>query len=166
MKLENFSNYEIDVENGTVWSIKRNGCKGGILKGSKNKKGYTILKLIGDDGQKLETVISRIVWMAANGDIPPNHHIHHINHNKEDNRITNLQLISAKKHNEQHSQERKGIVTRQSKPVVGYDKNGNVVVQFNSIKEAGRNGFQRAHITKCCNGKLKSHKGYQWRFLS
>lgn len=31
-------------------------------------------------------------------------------------------------------------------------------------KQIERNGYQHVNIIKCCNGKLKSHKGFIWRY--
>lgn len=36
---------------------------------------------------------------------------------------------------------------------------------FDSVGSAGRAGFRRSHISECCNGKRKTHKGYIWRFV-
>lgn len=41
-------------------------------------------------------------WIAAHGPIPPGHHIHHKNRRKWDNRIENLECLSAEQHRREH----------------------------------------------------------------
>lgn len=38
--------------------------------------------------------VHRIVWIMHNGEIPFGMHIDHINHNRKDNRIQNLRLVT------------------------------------------------------------------------
>lgn len=44
------------------------------------------------------TMMHRDVWEYYNGKIPKKHDIHHINHNKADNRIENLELYTKSEH--------------------------------------------------------------------
>ena len=48
---------------------------------------------------------------------------------------------------------------------VGAFKDGKLVLSFPSTKEAGRNGFESSSVAKCCRGKLKTHKGYTWKYI-
>jgi len=70
-------------------------------KGGRNitQKGYVRIRKFG--GYVLE---HRYVWEQANGEIPPGYQIHHINHNKQDNRLENLQLLSNSEHQKLHNQ--------------------------------------------------------------
>lgn len=47
---------------------------------------------------KLTTYLHQYIWRKHNGEIPKGYHIHHIDHNKRNNHIYNLQMISAKDH--------------------------------------------------------------------
>lgn len=53
---------------------------------------------------------------------------------------------------------------KRSKAVQALDKNGNVVYEFPSTAEAGRQGFDASTVSKCCRGKLKSYKGFIWKY--
>lgn len=44
----------------------------------------------------------RLVWILANGPIPPGHMIHHKNGNKFDNRLENLECITHSEHRLKH----------------------------------------------------------------
>ena len=51
------------------------------------------------------------------------------------------------------------------KPVLQYDKNMNFISYYYSAHEASRiNNINIGNIAKCCNGKLKTYKGYIWRY--
>jgi len=49
------------------------------------------------------TLEHRAVWEEHNGKIPEGFMIHHINNDKKDNRIENLELVSRKEHGLKHS---------------------------------------------------------------
>ena len=64
-------------------------------KGNKNQKGYLIcmVRKHAQPSQKMYQV-HRFVWECFNGVIPEGKVIDHINNNKEDNRLCNLQLVT------------------------------------------------------------------------
>jgi hypothetical protein len=61
------------------------------------------------DGYALE---HRKVWFEAHGEIPAGHDIHHLNEDRADNRLENLELKSHRGHWREHLEER-GEVTNQ-----------------------------------------------------
>jgi hypothetical protein len=55
------------------------------------------------DGRRVSQ--HRLLWEAWFGPIPPRHVIHHVNHDRADNRIENLRLMTATEHGELHGRE-------------------------------------------------------------
>ena len=52
-----------------------------------------------------------------------------------------------------------------SKKVMAISLTENKVIIFKSMRQAEKLGFDASCISLCCNGKLKSHKGYKWKCI-
>lgn len=48
----------------------------------------------------------RVVWEEAHGPIPAGYHVHHLNHDRTDNRLENLALLFGRTHVRHHTTER------------------------------------------------------------
>ena len=53
---------------------------------------------------------------------------------------------------------------KQSKKVLQLSLSGELIREWESTRECGRNGFDSGHVSACCNGKQKSHKGFLWMY--
>ncbi len=49
-----------------------------------------------------------------------------------------------------------------SKPVLQLSLTGELIREWESIQECGRNGFNRGAVSACCRGERKTHKGFKW----
>lgn len=91
MKIKKFSDYEIYPNEGKIFSLKSNK-----FIGAKNKKGYWQCSLYADDGIVWQTKVHRVVWIVCNGEIPQGYEVNHIDENKDNNSIDNLELVTHK----------------------------------------------------------------------
>ena len=53
---------------------------------------------------------------------------------------------------------------RTSKPVIQLSLSGDLIREWPSVAECGRNGFNQGAVSLCCLGKQKTHKGFLWMF--
>lgn len=159
-QIPNYSNYVILPNEGLVYSLKRNK-----FIGNKGKKGYWKTALTDDNGNGWNTQIHRIVYIACYGEIPDGLDVNHIDENKNDNSIFNLNLMTRSENNNWGTRKERYIKTR-SKTVGAY-KNGELVMTFSSTKEAGRNGYKQSAVSGCCRGikGCKTYKGYEWQYI-
>ena len=72
------------------WKEWKNGRRKNLTAGSIRANGYVSIYF--PDGKS--EYAHRIVWKMHNGDIPNGFDIDHINHNRRDNRIENLRVVS------------------------------------------------------------------------
>ena len=56
------------------------------------------------------------------------------------------------------------LIKDQKKQVYQYSLDGELIRVWESVNEAGRNGFNHGNISSCCLGRLKTHGGYRWSF--
>lgn len=60
---------------------------------------------------------------------------------------------------------KKKISDAKPKKAVGSYKNGELILKFESISEAGRQGFDCRAVSDCCLGRRRVHKGYTWKYI-
>ena len=51
-----------------------------------------------------------------------------------------------------------------SKRVIQLSLNGELIKEWESTQECGRNGFKQSAVSACCRGELKQYKGFLWMY--
>ena len=51
-----------------------------------------------------------------------------------------------------------------SKRVLQLSLSGELIREWPSVAECGRNGFNSSHVAECCRGEQKTHKGFRFMF--
>ena len=150
---------------------------------NKNSKGDYLAVILNYKGKKTHTRIHRLVYEAFVEEIPKGkgNHIHHLNGNKQDNRVENLILSTAKEHNLIHSKENplknnamifynKYIKT---KSIAQLDFKGNILNVFaNAVEASNITGVCSRNILQVANKEPYNKKGnirkqaggYLWKF--
>lgn len=128
--------------------------KGRLLSPKISNKGYLHLTLM-KEGKNYYKSVHRLVAEAF---IPnPNNlpYINHINENKIDDRVENLEWCTPKHNVEVYHESRIKIYQ--------YDLKGNFIKTWNSITKAAKsvNG-DKTGIGHCCHNELKTYMGYIW----
>ena len=150
-----------------------------LIRSTKNKKGDYLRISLSKNGKTTTVLIHRVVWEAFNGDISKGYQVHHIDGNKQNNRLSNLLSISIKYHNSITLKENptlyKNMVRMnisKSKAIVQYNINGEFIAEYFSIKEASlKTGICKRNIYQVASGEpykddkvRKSAGGYLWRY--
>lgn len=151
---------------GKVRSLR----SGKLLKYSLGTTGYQQVNLR-KDSKPRTMLVHRLVAQAFLSNPNSLPQVNHIDENKANNSIENLEWCTSK-HNANHGTriERCNGVrrnkTKNTRPVKGIKVTDGQTIYFPSANEAGRNGFDKSSIINCCNGKhgVKSHKGYRWMY--
>lgn len=156
--IQGFEGYQIN-EKGDVFSVKR----GRYLVGKIDGYGYRIYGLsVG--GKTYHRAAHRLVAITYI-DNPHNFPcVNHINENKLDNRVENLEWCTAK-YNANHGSRNERITqTKCKKPVIQTLPNGNEI-RYKGVKDAWRKtGIAWSQIAKACNGVIKTAHGTKWRY--
>lgn len=158
-KFRNFEKYEV-YPDGRIWSYKSKK----FLKPITDKGGYQVVMLYDNEGKGKMYKLHRVVWEAVTGEpIPKYMQINHRSEAKYENFFENLELVTPKE-NCNYGSRNERVAKKRSKQV-GAFKDGELFITLKSTQEAQRQGFNSGHIVECCNGKRKTHKGFEWRYL-
>ena len=118
--------------------------------------------------------VSRLIWSAFNGPIPEGMQVNHINEDKTDNRLVNLNLMTPKENiNWGTRNKRAGAASGKkrtngslSKPVAQYTMDGTLIKVWPSLIEAHRQtGISHGNISRCCHHKLNYTGGFKWELV-
>ena len=182
LKVKDFEDYTID-ETGNVFSIRKNK----YLKQTINRNGYCKVTLQKEKYRKMFSV-HRLVAQAYLKNYSNTLQVNHINGIKTDNRVENLEMVTAKENMQKaveiglfdkcKEMQRKNAIKNNlgkyhilasesaKKRVAKYDKNNNLIQVYNSITEASRkNNINITSISYSANGKRKTGGGYIWHFV-
>ena len=101
-------------------------------------------KIEGDEGKKINMVI-----FNEDGSI-----------NKEK---TTIEWVTREENNNYGSHNER-IAKAMSKRVLQLSLSGDLIREWESTRECGRNGFNQGSVVDCCNGKQKTHKGFRFMY--
>lgn len=142
--------------------------KGKVLKSVVARTGYSMVSLW-KEGKHLYQSVHRMVWEAFNGKIPDGMQINHIDENKLNPDLSNLELVTSKEnnnwgtHTSRMMENRKGRNAK--KPIVQYDLDGNFLKEWGSSMDIEKElNYLHNCVRNCCNGKFKQAYGYIWRY--
>lgn len=138
---------------GRVKSLNYNKTKKEkILSPGNNGNGYLFVTLYKNGRKNL--FVHRLVAEAflENPDNLPE--VNHKDENKTNNSVSNLEFCS-RKYNARYSNAKK----------VGCYREGNFIKVYDSTIDVTNDGFNQGNVVSCCQGKLKTYKGFQWKYL-
>lgn len=165
-----YQNYEI-YEDGRIWSKVNKK----FLKPATKPNGYQQVGLYDNNGKRHSQLVHRVCWEAVNGrKVPEGYELNHIDEDKTNNHISNLQLCTRKENCNFGTRNERIAKAQTNHPEmskrVGAYKNDELVMVFESINEARRQGYSQGNICSCCNCKFNRegnnvYKGYVWKYL-
>ena len=149
-----YSGYVFNI-NGKCIALK----SGVVVNGTVSPAGYRQTTVCGFNSGH-----HRLVWEAFRGTIPPNHQIHHIDGDKLNNALPNLECLSSTDHSRVTRKEHKRPNNNGKSIAIIRISGDGVRVPFPSTNEAVRQtpGTHHSAIILCIHGKRKTHAGFRW----
>lgn len=167
------SNYMIS-NYGRVMRIHK--CKRSIILKQKQKN-YLCVNL-GCNGKTKTILVHRLVALAFIDNPLDKPMVNHIDGNKYNNCVSNLEWCTRQE-NAIHSVKvlgnippissrilinQFGVNNLRAKPVLQI-KDGNILAEYECIHDAALEiGVSHSGISRCCNGKQKLSKGFEWKY--
>lgn len=158
---------------GEVWSERSQK----LLKKGKGGRGYHNVVLTKNKKRKT-FYIHRLVANNFIDNPLEKPCVNHIDENKTNNHRSNLEwctyeenmnwgtaierIKETRKYSSKWKEAHERRTTKLSKPIIGVNINDGKIIEFPSINEVGRNGYQQSSIWMCVNGRQSVHKGYKW----
>lgn len=141
-----------------------------VLKGCITS-GYRSVKLTFDNSKQRRFYVHRLVaeHYIINPDPDKKIFVNHIDGNKLNNNVSNLEFVTPRENNLHYYQkiqktkkERKqGIKTI---PIIQYDLNNNEIARYKSMSEAHKKtGISVVQISRCVHGETKQSNGFIWK---
>lgn len=134
-----------------------------IVKVNKCSRYYKYTLQNKNSNKKRTTSIHRLVAEAfiPNPDNLPQ--VNHIDGNRYNNNINNLEWCSASE-NVRHAQNKLNKIV---KNVMQIDQQTNQVIKIykSTVEAMKETGIDRTNISKVCNGKMKTAGGYIWKYI-
>lgn len=160
-KAKGYNNYLIS-NLGRVKSVKFN--KERILKQSNNAKGNYFYTTLSKNGVKRTTRIHRLVIEAFMGKFNGKE-ANHINGDKSDNRLCNLEQVTHKQNVDHAFETSLSSNDRLKKKIMQLDSKEKIIDIFDSLTEANeKTKINLGSISNCLHNRYKSAGNFNWKF--
>lgn len=155
---------------GRVISLKNKKIK--EIKSIKGKDGYYRVTLR-KNGKYCTFTVHRLVAQAFISNPYNKPQVNHIDENKANNHVSNLEWATAKENCNHGNHNKKlidkwkmrdcnGINNYNSKSIIGINEKSGDVKFYYYMSECKKDGFNLSAVSSCCNERIKSHHGYKW----
>jgi len=154
-----------NVKSKRFWTGSKYIYRDKILKPSKSSSGY-LQVIFSKNGKTKSKFIHKLVASAFLENKNNYKEVNHKDENKENNNINNLEWCNHK-YNMNYGNIKEKLAKKKEKRVAKYDKDGNLISIYNSIKEASiKNNVQSNAVVACCKYKkgYKTCGGYIWKY--
>ena len=163
---------------GRLLSYRRDKVNGYLLS-NKNAKGWYLTVNLFKNGRRETKRIHVLVAEAFIGKVPPGYHVHHIDDNKQNNIVTNLEIVHPRKHRNETEKIHPQIITgiknynkyQRPKHILQYDAEGHFIAEYANGEIASRlTGVCQRNILQVANreeykpGKVRKQAGgFIWK---
>ena len=144
---------------GKILSLKRKQKR--ILKPGKNGKSNYLIFCLYEKNKKKIYLVHRFIFETFKGEIPSDKQTDHIDNNKENNSLSNLQLLSPSENTKK---------SHFKKKVISFNLENKEEITFDSLKEAAE--FYQIHkssVSMICRKIIKTTKskkdGKRYKFF-
>ena len=145
----------------------RNTGRAELMTPSENTDGYFKVNLR-KNGENKTCYVHRLIAQTFIPNPENLPEVNHIDEDKTNNRVDNLEWkwhkdnINHGTHNERSAKTRTN--GKLSKKVLQLSLSGDLIREWESTQECGRNGFCQVAVCLCCQGKRKTYKGFLWMY--
>lgn len=127
--------------------------------------GYCRVRLYDKNGDSKHYAVHRVVLETFVGESPLQ--VNHRNEIKTDNRLENLEYVSAREncnYGTRNQRLSKSIKGKNSRPVEQLSIEGKMLARYSSREEAETvTGVSACNIGRCCTNTRETAGGYKWR---
>jgi hypothetical protein len=145
--------------------IRKGNDNSSIKYGYKKEDGYYCIKI-----NNIIYKISRLQHIAS-GLLDPKSKdvVDHIDENRSNNDIKNLQVVTTAENNRRSIKNKKklneGVITNiNSKTILCLDKNNNIIKEYICASQTKIDGFDSSSVIKCCKNKRVTHQNFKWQY--
>lgn len=129
-----------------------------------DKDGYLRVDLYKDNHRKKFGVHQLVALNFVSGQFP-GAVVNHKDENKWNNHYSNLEWITSKQNTNYGLGIRRRSIT-QGKRVAQMTRDGTIIATFLTSSEAEKaTGVKRNHISMAATGKVKTAKGFRWKYV-
>lgn len=136
--------------------------KGGLLKPNTDRDGYQRVTLF-SNGARKKVGVHQLVARTFIPNLENFPIINHKDENPRNNRVENLEWCTHE-YNSNYGNRNHKVSKEVSKAVTSYNPLSKEFKHYSSMELTREDGFTPSKVSRCCNGKQRTHRGLLWEF--